>query len=469
MITTFENCRELDKSKRIVDVELEPGMTGTNIINLLQEELGIDFRAMLWREGFEPITLNNGGQPVPSDLFDNGTVRILRELEKEDVYQLKTPSLSALREEFPFGVFSVEDRQPEEVRHKLADKIVDFLVQALEDPSSASFKIPSRTNDNIGYDDKSQMVLIGNLQSTRAFRDLASYKTVERFSEVMRLVDDKLRRRIHVTKRDLYYENVKLFNKSQTTSDALIEDLGAMLGVTRNSLNINAAAKGKVIGRLQFTERGDQIDCTKGVGGHSITPADNLVDNLESDAEFVLVIEKDAVFQRLAEDRFFEYYPSILVTASGQPDMATRRFIKKLKEELGLPCLAIMDAELYGLEILRVYSVGSKSLGFETAEMAVPDIKWLGVRLTDVIEYKIPRDGLLDMTPGDLRRGELMLKEEFIKARPKWASEINIMLGKEGETPIQKKKAEIQILNSKDAQFITYNYLPDKISTGDWI
>ncbi|MHA2232238.1 MAG: hypothetical protein ACXAB4_07090, partial [Candidatus Hodarchaeales archaeon] len=400
---------------------------------------------------------------------NNGLVKILRTLGLDEVRQLQTPSLATLKEDFPFGVFSVEDRQPEEVRQRMADTIVSFLLQAMEDPASASFKIPSRTNDNIGYDEKSRMVLIGNLQSIRTFRDLASYKTVERFAEVMRLVDDKLRRLIHVTKRDLYYENVKLFNKSQGTSDALIEDLGAMLGVTRNSLNINASAKGKVIGRLQFTERGDPIDCTKGVGGHSITPADNLIDNFESDAEFVLVIEKDAVFQRLAEDRFFEFYPSILVTASGQPDMATRRFIKRLKEELGLPCLAIMDADLYGLEILRVYSVGSKSLGFETAEMAVPDIKWLGVRLSDVLEFGIPRDGLLDMTPGDLRRGDLMLREEFIKARPKWANEINIMLGKEGDKAVQKKKAEIQILNSKDAQFITFEYLPDKISAGDWI
>ncbi|MFX0115695.1 MAG: hypothetical protein ACFFB3_14190 [Candidatus Hodarchaeota archaeon] len=468
MIVELENCRELDKAKRIVQIDIDGGVIGLDVIDHLQEQLELDFDPILWSEGLAPISLRHA-ESLPEELFKNGPPKILRRLDLEDIQQLKTPSLAALKAEFPVGVFSVEDRQPEEVRQVLADKIVAFLIQALEDPASASFKIPSRTNDNIGYDDKTQMVLIGNLQSVRTFRDLASYKTVERFAEVMRLVDDKLRRRIHVTKRDLYYENVKLFNKSQGTSDALIEDLGAMLGVTRNSLNINAAAKGKVIGRLQFTERGDPIDCTKGVGGHSITPADNLVDNLESDADFVLVIEKDAVFQRLAEDRFFEYYPCILVTASGQPDMATRRFIKRLKEDLGLPCLAIMDADLYGLEILRVYSVGSKALGFETAEMAVPDIKWLGVRLSDVLEYDIPRDGLLDMTPGDLRRGELMLREEFIKARPKWAKEINIMLGKEGEAPIQKKKAEIQILNSKDAQFITYNYLPDKISAGDWI
>ncbi len=468
MIIKVENCRELDKTNRLHEIDVAEDVIGSKLISLIAEKLDLSYSPILWTEGYDTITQKSKNK-IPLDDFTNGPIKILRQIDFEDIRKLKTPSLESLRQDFPVGVFSVEDMSPDVVRRKLVEKVVAFLLESLNNPSEASFKIPSRTNDNIGYDEKSRMVLIGNLQMQRAFRDLASYKTVERFAEVMKLVDDKLNRRIHVTKRDLYYENVKLFNKNQGISDTLIEDLGAMLGVTRNSLNINASAKGKVIGRLQFTERGDPIDCTKGVGGHSVTPSDNLIDNFESDAEFILVIEKDAVFQRLAEDRFFDYYPSILVTASGQPDMATRRFIKRLKDELGLPCLAIMDADLYGLEILRVYTVGSKSLGFETAEMAVPDIKWLGVRLTDVLEFNIPRDGLLDMTPGDFRRGELMLREEFIKARPKWADQINIMIGREGDTAIQKKKAEIQILNSKDAQFITYEYLPDKISSGDWI
>ena len=35
-----------------------------------------------------------------------------------------------------------------------------------------------------------------------------------------------------------------------------------------------------------------------------------------SAAEFILLVEKDAAFQRLAEDRFYNTYPCIIITGS---------------------------------------------------------------------------------------------------------------------------------------------------------
>lgn len=43
-----------------------------------------------------------------------------------------------------------------------------------------------------------------------------------------------------------------------------------------------------------------------------------------------MVVEKDAVFQRLVEDGFAEQTGAILVTAKGMPDMATRAFLHSL-------------------------------------------------------------------------------------------------------------------------------------------
>jgi len=48
------------------------------------------------------------------------------------------------------------------------------------------------------------------------------------------------------------------------------------------------------------------------------------VTNFQSDALFILLVEKDAAFMRLAEDRFYNTYPCIIITAKGQPDVATR-------------------------------------------------------------------------------------------------------------------------------------------------
>lgn len=37
-----------------------------------------------------------------------------------------------------------------------------------------------------------------------------------------------------------------------------------------------------------------------------------------------LQVEKDAAFMRLAEDRFYNRFPCVIITAKGQPDVATR-------------------------------------------------------------------------------------------------------------------------------------------------
>lgn len=48
------------------------------------------------------------------------------------------------------------------------------------------------------------------------------------------------------------------------------------------------------------------------------------VDSMVSDARFILLVEKDAAFMRLAEDRFYNTYPCVIMTAKGQPDVASR-------------------------------------------------------------------------------------------------------------------------------------------------
>ena len=45
---------------------------------------------------------------------------------------------------------------------------------------------------------------------------------------------------------------------------------------------------------------------------------------------YLLVVEKDAVFQRLAEDRAWSSLPLVLITARGMPDLATRALAAKL-------------------------------------------------------------------------------------------------------------------------------------------
>jgi DNA topoisomerase VI subunit A len=40
-----------------------------------------------------------------------------------------------------------------------------------------------------------------------------------------------------------------------------------------------------------------------------------------------------------------------MITAKGQPDVATRVFLKRVKETLKIPVLALVDSDPYGLKV----------------------------------------------------------------------------------------------------------------------
>ena len=199
-----------------------------------------------------------------------------------------------------------------------------------------------------------------------------------------------------------------------------------------------------------------------GVGGKAIPPYIDKITNIQSDAEFVLLVEKEAAYMRMAEDRFYNKYPCIVITAKGQPDVASRMFLSRLKSELNIPILGLVDSDPYGLKILSVYMSGSKNMSYDSASLTAPDIKWLGLRPSDLDKYNLPEQCRLDMTDTDIKTGKELLNEDFIKKNPLWMKELQIMV-------TTKKKAEIQALSSFGFQYITETYLPRKIKEGDWI
>ena len=174
------------------------------------------------------------------------------------------------------------------------------------------------------------------------FHNTSSVRKVAILTRVMQLIHGVLTRGIHVTKRDLFYTDVKLF-RDQKDSDSVLDDISCLLGCTRNSLHVVASEKGVVVGKLIYTEDGDEIDCTKmGIGGKAIPSNIDKVDCFRSVAKFVLLVEKDAAFMRLAEDRFYNRFPCIIITAKGQPDVATRLFLSKLSTICASLCLPLL-------------------------------------------------------------------------------------------------------------------------------
>ena len=247
-------------------------------------------------------------------------------------------------------------------------------------------------------------------------------------STYMYIYSHSLDKRIHITKRDLFYTDVKLF-VDQSESDHVLDDVATMIGCTRSNLHVVASDKGLVVGRVSFTEDGDWIDCTRmGVGGKAIPPYIDKIDNITSDAEFILLVEKEAAYLRLAEDRFYQKYPCIVITAKGQPDVATRMFLSRLVQELHIPVLGLVDSDPYGLKILSVYMSGSKNMSYDSASLTTKHIHWLGLRPSDLNKYILPSQCRLTMTEYDIKTGKELLQEEFIQKNPSWMKELQLMV-----------------------------------------
>ena len=405
-----------------------------------------------------------GKSALPS-MQSTSVAAILRKVEalakRTETVVPESDALQTLAKLGHTEVTSVAERDVHEVQASIENELIRIACSIL-DGAGFSYSVPNRGSTNQLYIPELDRIVLRAKSSDRPFANASSVRKATIMTRVLELIHEILRKDIHTTKRDLFYTDVKLF-KTQDESNAVLDDVATMLGCTRTSLHVVASEKGVVVGALKFRENGDDIDCSRmGVGGKAIPPHVDLIDNIQSDAKFILVVEKDAAFMRLAEDRFYNKYPCVIITAKGQPDVATRLFLRKIRTALAIPVLGLVDSDPYGLKIISVYMNGSKNMSYDSSNLTTPDIKWLGVRPSDLDKYDIPDACRLPMTDRDIKAGQDMLKEDFIKNNPAWMAELELMLKR-------KEKAEIQALSAYGFQYLTEEYLPRKLKEGDWI
>jgi len=359
------------------------------------------------------------------------------------------------------NVSTVEALQPLSVRMEI-EKIICDVTESIMRGDGFKFNVPNRKASNQLYVPELDRIVLKDNIKVREFVNVKNARKCAIMLRILSIIYETCCKKIHITKRDLFYQDVKLFTK-QNDSDVVLDDVACMIGSTRTSLRVIASEKGVVVGCIQFNESGDEIDCMRqGKSGKAIPAQMNDVTNIRGTARFILLVEKEAAFQRLAEDRFYRQYPCIIMTAKGQPDVASRLFLKKLKTTLNIPVLGLVDADPYGLKILSVYLSGSKNMSYDSASLACSDIKWLGVRPSDLDRLQIPEQCRLKMTEEDVKCGLNLLQEDFIKKNPQWIKELEWMIE-------HRVKAEIQALSSFDLQYLTKVYLPVKLRDMDWI
>ena len=133
-----------------------------------------------------------------------------------------------------------------------------------------------------------------------------------------------------------------------------------------------------------------------------------------TDAKCIIVVEKEGVYNRLSEDRFFERCPCILITGKGFPDLASRAMVHRLEQELDLPAYGLCDCNPFGLGVLHTYEKGSARMGVDGGDRYSVGLRWIGLKPSCIqaeLQEKLPRDVYQRLTDVDERRLEKLCDE----------------------------------------------------------
>ncbi|RAK94266.1 meiotic recombination protein Spo11 [Aspergillus costaricaensis CBS 115574] len=255
-----------------------------------------------------------------------------------------------------------------------------------------------------------------------------------------------------VSKRDIYYSDPACFG-TQRTVDALVDDLAHTMGVDRTALYVEAAAKGLVVGYYQIiTSSGAVVDVQLS-NQDTLVPRTQDIHKIDlADVAWVLVLEKEAVYRRLAGSNYHIRSAAgkgILVTGKGYPDLNTRAFVRKLfdhsRQLTKLPQFyALFDGDPDGMAIMATYKYGSVAFAHENRNLNVPGLHWLGLKIADVVAGADPLgdNKLIRLTKRDRKKVVAMLSRNPIWAadgpEPEWRVELQrmLMLNVKAETEI---------------------------------
>ncbi|XP_021049598.1 meiotic recombination protein SPO11 isoform X3 [Mus pahari] len=326
-----------------------------------------------------------------------------------------------------------------------------------ETPAGAT-RVASRFDDSVGLQMKPQC-------TTRKIRS-DSPRSVKKFALILKILSmiyKLIQSNTYATKRDIYYTDSQLFG-NQAAVDSAIDDISCMLKVPRRGLHVLSTSKGLIAGNLRYMEEdGTRVQCTCSATATAVPTNIQGMQNLITDAKFLLIVEKDATFQRLLDDNFCSRMsPCIMVTGKGIPDLNTRLLVKKLWDTFHIPVFTLVDADPYGIEIMCIYKYGSMSMSFEAHNLTIPTIRWLGLLPSDIQRLNIPKDSLIPLTKHDQMKLESILKRPYITYQPLWKKELEMMAD-------AKMKAEIQALTFVSPDFLSRVYLPNKLRSGGWI
>jgi DNA topoisomerase-6 subunit A len=321
-----------------------------------------------------------------------------------------------------------------------------------------SVDMPSRSTDNIAYDEQLRQFILGDKHVRRSARNIRHVKPFTQLTWAALFSNELTTQRKTSTLRDVYYsaQAYEMTFQDQQESNNIITDLETVLGNSREDFNIFPEERSAVFGDLtiEYTVPGYEgrtLNLTSHPDGVLIGPALTSSEFVKTTADKVIAIEKGGLFTRFIEENVHKKYNSLLVLTAGQAPRATRHFIRRLSSELNLPVYVFTDGDPWGMHIAMVIISGSANAA-HLRELNTPDAKWSGVWATDIVNYKLPTDPLDEV---DMKRLYELQRDPRYKD-PLWRREIQTFMK-------IRKKAEQEAFSRYGLTYIVDEYLPAKL------
>ncbi len=354
-----------------------------------------------------------------------------------------------------------------EAKAKL-EKLGRDLVGEINAGRNPKFVTTTRTRSNIVFDEKQEYLRLGKAQEERSFLNVSQSKRFMQTIAIASKCHTFVSQNLHTTIRGLFYQlkfslgedvDESVFDE-QAESNPLIEDLEVSLGLKRENLNLNANRKGVLAGNLKvidtFGSERMEIDASKmGRSGWQIpSDVDNDIEFVDVKAKYVLVVEKDALWQRLNEDKLWKKENSIIMTPQGQASRGTRRLIRKFAD-MGLPIYVFTDSDAWGWYIYWTIKTGSINLAYIGKDVATPEARFIGVTMSDLDKYEFLNKLTIHASEVDIKRAQEMLNYSWIQKHKEWQEELKRMIK-------SQKKLEQDALQGPRLTFVD-EYITDKI------
>jgi len=358
-------------------------------------------------------------------------------------------------------------------------EIVEKLTQVGEDVlgdieagMNPSVDVTMRSLSNVYFDEKSGLIKLGDDKQTLTYFNLRQAK---KFLQTMLIAkqikilleQDKpalsIRQLFYTLKHEIPGAGENTFDV-QEESDPIIEDMELITQSLREELNLIATPNGVLAGPMVVEDKtGDVLDFTKmGSAGGAVPPIveDDFFHIKEMSADYILVVEKYAVWNLLNQEKYWKKNNCLLLTGKGQPARAERRLLARFGEEYKIPVYVFTDMDPWGYYIYSVYKSGSINLAFFSEKAACPRAKYIGLSVKDVRDFDIPKSSWVKLNDEDYKRMEEIAAYPWFK-KDRWQNEL-ADLRKFGY------KIEQDALVSKSIEFTSNNYLPTKIENKDY-